>query len=228
MTKPLVIIGAGAHAREQYDLITATNAIEPTYDLLGFVVEPEFADATQQLRGLPVFSDLDAVTRLAPNVAAVCAVGDSARRYNLIQRARWTELTFERLLHPSAVIADTARFSAGVIVSAATVISCDVALGTHTHVNLGCTISHDGNVGNFVSLAPGVHVAGHVDIGDGCHIGVGASVRDRCTLGAWSVIGAGAVVVADVPDNSVVMGVPARVVNVRRKGWHLEHASAHA
>jgi acetyltransferase-like isoleucine patch superfamily enzyme len=51
-----------------------------------------------------------------------------------------------------------------------------------------------------------------VKIGDGTNIGLGAMVMPGVTIGRLAVIGAGAVVTRDVPDNAVVVGNPARVI----------------
>jgi len=54
-----------------------------------------------------------------------------------------------------------------------------------------------------------------VAIGDGVWLGTGAKVLDGVTLGRGAVVGAGAVVTTDLPDGSVAVGVPARVVRQR-------------
>lgn len=53
---------------------------------------------------------------------------------------------------------------------------------------------------------------GKVRIGDNCHIGMNALIMPGVTIGKNCIIGAGAVVTHDVPDNSVAVGVPARVI----------------
>ena len=63
-----------------------------------------------------------------------------------------------------------------------------------------------------MTIQPGANVAGACHIGQATYIGMGAIVIDHITVGSHSVVGAGAVVTKDVPDNVVVVGVPARVV----------------
>jgi len=52
------------------------------------------------------------------------------------------------------------------------------------------------------------------DIGEGCYIGMGANVIQGITIGPWSIIGAGAVVIRDIPPHVTAVGVPARVIKV--------------
>jgi acetyltransferase-like isoleucine patch superfamily enzyme len=51
-------------------------------------------------------------------------------------------------------------------------------------------------------------------IKDGAHIGIGSIIMPGVTIGKGSVIGAGSVVTRDVPDYSLALGVPAKVVKV--------------
>jgi UDP-perosamine 4-acetyltransferase len=61
-------------------------------------------------------------------------------------------------------------------------------------------------------IGPGAHVAGLVNIGNSCFIGIGSTLKDCIIIGNNSVIGAGTVVLKDIPENSVSIGVPSRVV----------------
>jgi acetyltransferase-like isoleucine patch superfamily enzyme len=65
---------------------------------------------------------------------------------------------------------------------------------------------------DHVHIATGASLASTVEVGEAAHIGVGASVRQCIRIGRLAQIGAGAVVVKDVPDGVIVVGVPARVL----------------
>ena len=58
-------------------------------------------------------------------------------------------------------------------------------------------------------------------IGDGCDLGTNCAIKHQLTLGEWSIIGAGAAVVKDIPPNVTAVGVPAKVIQTRPAGWHL-------
>ena len=77
------------------------------------------------------------------------------------------------------------------------------------------TVDHDCVIGDFVHIAPGVNLAGNVSVGDGSMVGVGTSVIPGIRIGKNCIVGAGSVVIEDVPDNSVVVGSPARIVKKR-------------
>ncbi len=90
----------------------------------------------------------------------------------------------------------------------------------------GVVIGETAIIGQNVTLYQGVTLGGtgkehgkrHPTIGDDVMIGAGAKVLGSCTIGSGSKVGAGSVVLQDVPENSTVVGVPGRVVrqdNVR-------------
>jgi sugar O-acyltransferase (sialic acid O-acetyltransferase NeuD family) len=100
----------------------------------------------------------------------------------------------------------------GVNLMTGSTLTNDIKLGRGCLINLHCTIGHDCTIGNFVELSPGVHVSGNCHIGDYCNIGTNATILPAVTLGENVIVGAGAVVTKDVPSNSLVVGIPAKVI----------------
>jgi acetyltransferase-like isoleucine patch superfamily enzyme len=77
-------------------------------------------------------------------------------------------------------------------------------------VNTGATVDHDCTLESFCHLAPGVHLCGGVCVGEGALLAVGSSAVPNVRIGAWATIGAGAVVVEDLPNEVVAVGLPAK------------------
>lgn len=219
--REIVIIGAGGHAREQLDLIAALNAEAECYRVLGFIVDSAFQEAGEIVCDLPVLGNVDWLKDRGADVEVVCAIGDPSQRRRLVERAASYDLRFPALVHPTASVGSRVEIAEGVIVGAGAVITCDVQIAAHAHVNIGVTVSHDCRLGEFATLAPGVHAAGVVRVEEGAEIGVGATISDRVTIGAWAILGAGCVAVSDIPANTTAVGVPARVIDQREPGWHL-------
>ena len=91
--------------------------------------------------------------------------------------------------------------------------------GEWVFINRGASIGHHARFGDFVSIGPGAVVSGSVTLGRGCVIGAGAVVLPELSIGSNSVVGAGSVVTKDVPDNCLVLGVPAKVVRTGIAGF---------
>lgn len=217
---PLVILGAGGFARETLDVVEAINADKPRYDVLGFVVDEKYGRAGDIVNEKPIlggFSWLDAHN----DVLAVCGVGAPEVRRHMIRRVQNLGIKFATLIHPSVIMTRWTSIGEGTVVTAGCILSNNIIVSNHVHINPGCTIGHDVTIEAFASLAPGVLVSGNVSIGEGVYVGTGANVIEKKAVGAWSIVGAGSTVVKDVPPNSTVVGVPARVIKERPEGWHL-------
>lgn len=95
----------------------------------------------------------------------------------------------------------------------------DVQLGKHVIVNLDCTIGHDAIIGDYSTILPSTIISGFVRIKECVSIGTGAAIIQGITIGENTVIGAGAVVVKDLPDNCTAVGVPAKPINFCNKRY---------
>lgn len=90
-------------------------------------------------------------------------------------------------------------------------ISYNAKLGEHVHVLYNAVVSHGCNIGDFVTISALAGLAGDVTVESGAFIGQGAQIRHGgITIGRNAIVGIGAVVLDDVPDNTKVVGVPAR------------------
>jgi len=97
------------------------------------------------------------------------------------------------------------------------IITNDITIGSCSLINLNCTIGHDSSIGEFCDISPDVNISGHCSIGNYCSIGTGSVIIPNVKIGNNCVIGAGTVVTKDIPDNSVVVGVPGKVIKTRKE-----------
>jgi sugar O-acyltransferase (sialic acid O-acetyltransferase NeuD family) len=205
----LLIVGAGGSGREIAWL--ARDVLGDAVELV-FAVEPQyFVDAS--VDDIPVRL-LDA-TIADGDTRYVIAIGDAAARRRIDAVCTAIGLVPTTLVHPRVAHSSRVVFGPGSVVCAGSVLTTDIVLGRHVHVDIGCTISHDVTVGDYATLSPGVHIAGHVQVGSGAFFGTGANVINgkagaRLQIGNDAVIGAGACVIDLVEAGACVMGVPAK------------------
>lgn len=218
MPKKFVIIGAGGMAREVLDIFEACNNAGQDYEVLGYLVEFQYGKPGTLINDKPILGDLDWLVQHISDVQVISGVGDPALRRRLITRAREYGARFGNIIHPSAILTHRVTFGEGVVITAGCIFTNQVHIGNHVYVNLDCTICHDAVLEDFATVSPGVHVSGNVTLCEGCYIGTGVVIIEKRTIGAWSLIGAGSVVIADLPPNSVALGNPAKVIKTRKIG----------
>lgn len=86
-------------------------------------------------------------------------------------------------------------------------------IGSNTMIDFGCQVGHNCIIGKSCIIAAGTIIGGSTKIGDNTTIGMGSMIRNGITIGSNVSIGMGSVVIHDVPDNSVVVGNPAHIIN---------------
>ena len=101
-------------------------------------------------------------------------------------------------------------FRSGSVVFAGTIIQPDVAIGKHVIINTSASIDHDCNIGDFVHIAPGCHLAGNVQVKRGSFLGVGTTVIPNITINEWTTVGAGSNVITSLKGNDIYVGNPAK------------------
>lgn len=198
MTRPLVVLGGGGHARVLIDALQANNQ-----QILG-VVDPKLIASKMGPLGVPVLGGDDALERHPPEqiilVNGIGGIGSTESRHRIYERFRARGYEFATVVHPSAVVSCHAELANGVQVMAGCVVQCGTVIGANTIVNTRASIDHDCNIGRSVHIAPGVTLSGSVTVGDGAHVGTGAAVIQHITIGRNCLVAAGAVVFRGLAD----------------------------
>lgn len=219
--KPVVIIGAGGFAREVLDIIDAVNAEKPQYEVLGYIVDSQYGLPGTMINDKPILGGYDWLQQRSEDIMVICGVGSPQDRYKLVKRAEVMGCRFFSVVHPTAILTRWVQVGQGTVITAGCILTNQIRIGDHVQVNLDCTIGHDAILGNFVTLAPGVHISGNVVLAEGTYVGTGANIIEKLRIGRWSIVGAGSTVLKDVPANTTVVGVPAKVIKQRDEGWYL-------
>lgn len=221
----IIVLGAGGHAREILAILDEMSRAGDGWQIVG-LTDDDPTRAGALVDGHIVLGDLDWLQRNVAGLAAaerpvaVCAVGNPPARRKVALSAAAIGLAFVSVVSPRASVAASAMLRPGCVVFPGAVIGPGVVVGEHAVVNAGATVSHESVLGDYATLAPGVHLAGNTTIGQGCEVGIGAVTVQGVRLGAWSVIGAGTVVIRDLPSNVTAVGSPARITKTREERWH--------
>jgi sugar O-acyltransferase (sialic acid O-acetyltransferase NeuD family) len=207
--KDIVIIGAGGFGREVAWLIEDINKKNTEWNILGFVDDNKEIHGTE-MNGYKVLGDIEWLKSQELNV--VCAIGDPIPKKRTIERLNDSNNSFPVLIHPSVIHSGSVTFGEGSIICAANIITTDIKIGDHVIINLDCTIGHDAILGDYTTVLPSVNISGFVVTDESVSIGTGSAIIQGVKIGKNTVVGAGSVVVKDLPDHCTAVGAPAKPI----------------
>lgn len=210
----ILIFGSGGHAREIACLARDVFAASGGGSILGFVERDGGPALGTAMLSIPVL-DLEQAKKHFPGAPCVVAVGESYRRKIIADSAEAAGFVADTLVHPTVVMSEFVHYQPGTVICAGCILTCNIEIGAHVHVNRGVMVSHDTTIGDFATLNPGVRLSGNVRIGPFATLGVGASVIDGTAnrplvIHEGAIVGAQACVIDDVAPSQTVIGVPAR------------------
>jgi len=210
--KKLAIIGASGFGREVAWLIERINQKQVTWELLGFVDDNEQIQGGM-IGGYPVLGNCNWLKKQNYEIYAVCAIGSSKARIKVIQKLKG--IKFATVIDPSVLMSERITIGEGCIICAGTILTVEIGLGSHVIINLDCTVGHDAIISDFVTLYPSVNVSGNVILNECVEMGTGSQIIQGVKIGEGTIVGAGAVVIQDLPSKCTAVGSPAKPIKFR-------------
>ena len=215
MKRDIVIFGSGGFAKEVLWLIAENNKIRPEWNVLGFI-DSNFPESQKDIHGYQIIGNDQWLLDYEGEINVVIGIGNSETRAKIVQKLEHrNNIKFPSLISHGAILSDSVTIGKGCILCTNSIISVDISLGDFVTINLDCTVGHDDILEDFVTLYPSVNVSGSVRIGSQTEIGTGSQIIQGLTIGQNSIVGAGSVVIRDIPDHSVAVGNPAKVIKQR-------------
>ena len=218
--KDLVIIGAGGFGREVKWLVERINQFSvkknqgKKWNLIGFI-DDGLPEGTQ-VEDLAVLGGRDYLNTISSTLNAVCAIGSSRVRSQLMKELQKNKnLYFPNLIDPSVLYSASVSLGIGNIICAGSVLTVNIQIGDFCILNLDCTVGHDAFIGDYTTLYPSVNLSGCTEVEDETEIGTGSHIIQGIKIGKRTILGAGAVVVRDIPSGCTAVGNPAKVIKNR-------------
>jgi sugar O-acyltransferase (sialic acid O-acetyltransferase NeuD family) len=207
--KKIAIYGAGGFGRE---LAWLAESCEEAYDVVCFV-DDDPAKIEKKINGLPVL-DMANLKHKFSGIGMAVAIGSSSTRQAVIERLEAAGFHSEDLIHCRTEKSGWIEIERGAVICAGCILTTNIKIGKQVQINLDCTIGHDVILGDYTTLAPGVHVSGWVHFGKRVYVGTGVvfingTEQSPLIIGDDVVIGAGSCVTQSI-RNGTWGGVPAK------------------
>lgn len=192
--------------------LEAIDCINNEFEFLGFI------DDTPEKQGMNEYGHrvYDRSFLISnPNVLVLAVPGSPASfkiRHTIIAGLGLEDSRFATIIHPNAQISKLATIGKNVLIMAGVVITSNAVIKDHVCILPNTVIHHDSSIGSYSLLGSNISVAGSVDIGDNCYIGSGSRIINNIQVGHRCLIGMGSNVIKSIPDESKVVGNPARQI----------------
>lgn len=207
MGQKTAIIGAGGFAREVLCLlIDSWSGSGIDYKDRVCFVERDNVLHQPQIMDVPVItqSEFD-----PEQYQVIIGIGDPHIRSTIVDRLP-AKTKYATVIHPNAVISKWVEIGEGAIICAGTILTCNIKIGRHAHLNLHTTIGHDCQLGDFFTAAPAVNISGKCTFGNKVYFGTNSAIKEGIRICDEVTVGMGGVVTKDIHQPGIYVGNPVR------------------
>jgi sugar O-acyltransferase (sialic acid O-acetyltransferase NeuD family) len=210
----LYIYCAGGLGKEVLDIVMKINTIENRWSTFNFI--DDFHPSNTDIGGIGVlsFNQLIEMNTQNRDFSLVIAHGDPHARKSILEKLKVNNLDsfLTSIISTEARVSHNAYIGRGTIICPGAHISVDVRIDDNCVINCNSIIGHDVTIDQNSVISSQVNLGGNVQISKNAFVGMGALIRERVKVGSNSIVGMGSSVHKDVPENTLCVGNPARVI----------------
>lgn len=208
-----IIIGAGT-----YGEVYLAYLQEAGINIVGFLDDdPKYIG--QSVRGVPILGGITKLNDLKSTEgieAVYCPLGNNKLRVKFLSMARELGYQTPNYIHPSVLISPNVTIGNGVYILLGTTIMPHTIIKDYVMISMGVHLAHHNVLEEGVFLSTGCNFGASIHAHKYAYCGISSTIMTGIhELGEDCLIGAGAVVIKDVPEKAVMAGVPARIIKIK-------------
>lgn len=206
--KRVLIVGAGGFGRELLAWCRHDPAHGKDWQIAGFLDDnPDALKGYGKKAGI-----VGKITDYHPQPGEelLCAIGQPAVKRRVVESLLAAGAVFRGYRHPSVILGDNVLLGRGVVLCPGVILTSDIMLGDYVLFNCHASAGHDVKVGAYSTVSGHCDLTGFVSLGEGTFLGSRATIIPSKKVGNGATVGAGAVVITNVPPGITVFGNPAR------------------
>ena len=212
MTKNLILVGAGGHAKACIEVIESTEE----FTIKGLVDQNA---AMKSLLGYPILGKDELIDQQATlsNTYFLITVGQiksAGTRIKIFEHITNAGGQLATIIAASAVVSARAKIGAGTIVMQQVLVNADAVIGENVILNNKALIEHDCRIGDHVHISTGALINGACTIGNSVFIGSGAVIKNGISICDDVIIGAASYVRESITKKGIYAGNPAQRITV--------------
>ena len=208
-----IIIGAGT-----YGEVYLAYLQEAGVEIVGFLDDAPNYNG-QSVRGVPVLGGVSRLNdlKVTEGIEAVyCPMGNNILRVKFLSMAKALGYKTPNYIHPSAIISPNVTIGEGVYILLGTTIMPHTIIKDYVMISMGVHLAHHNVLEEGVFLSTGCNFGASIHAHKYAYCGISSTIMTGMhELGEDCLIGAGAVVIKDVPAKAVMAGVPAKVLKYK-------------
>jgi sugar O-acyltransferase (sialic acid O-acetyltransferase NeuD family) len=197
--KKICIVGTGGFGREVLTCICDLKLD----DHVVFMIDDSFFDK-KMIMGIEVIKRSEFT---ADDYKVIVAIADPHKRKKMVESLPSTT-QYTSIIHPRAVISKWVEIGEGSIITAGVILTCNIKIGQHAHINLNSTIGHDCTIGNYFTCAPATNISGNCHLGNCVYFGTKSSIKEGVSVCDNVTVGMGGVVTKNIDKKGVYIGSP--------------------
>lgn len=211
----VIIIGAGTYGTVYAEYLSDTHK----YKIIGFL-DDDLTKLGEFYNGIEVIGTLSFLKKLSfdeRNLNVFVPIGNNQTRKNIIEYARTLNLRTPGFIHPSANIHKSTQIGSTVYILPGSHLMPFVSIKDNVMISMGVNIAHHSCLDENCFVSQGSNIGASINIGCNTFIGIGSTIMTGVKkIGRDTIIGAGSVVIKDLPDNAVVVGNPGRIIKYNK------------